>query len=887
MSSLLLRLGLVLLVCLLQHQHGQTEYTSAYTAGFAEFMETFKATQGTPAQEQGFDFIRLPLTKLPDTIDAATSSQSGTRVSADYTDEVCLQQFRDNGLFTRLKQLQGQLEPQEDHAFRAESVFIFSHSHISVDSTQDAVLPTSQRINAPNTRQYTRFVYRLAYDMSQPGSEPVVYSKQFSMTGSAQQPCSAAGQTCLPGQSCQSMPAVNIELRLAKQMQGQYQLQRLCPQTNQCYSAFSYLPDDRPGGGSFNPCNVGADSGSVCTAATNLLQTNQNLCTPTLVDFNATAADELLYDSCDGQWSDEWSGWSNTLNTACNVACCTSECPTDERGQHMRWEMGPLGEAFNVQRLENIAGSLQLSVSTGGPSHQVLRTASLAQLFPGSRSLSGDQTVRITVNRLFGPLMNLLPDLAGKGIVVYNYTADDSLSTGPTTMVPEEGQPPSIVGLTPTINAWNDSPFYSGTARTVGWVFLNSTDQWGSATGQYGQSQEQLVSSFTGFGAQKSCDSSSLAYYSDYVNLPGWVPQQGRPDSICRITAILNKLSCFYAAAISNGNDVSTTCASLWVAAGSPTWTASCNSLALEGWWYLPYGWDMNRANYWLDGDKLVYDLSHLGETAATPAVAMCRYVTKNGFSSATELFSKQAALVALEVYVDISADEDVAPYGSTTNQAFISTELSSCYYNQSTHTGTVNVAIQNTDPTFSGTFAVTTTCDAGEMFVISPAPVDVEQQVPKNLVMGAPPQTFGVKANPNAPVPTPQFVTVGGTVRPVPPINVPFGLKCTAQLFSENGTPPTRTLSGLRTPISCTVWFNQTEAKIVVEKLKKDVCNWYDLGCKDEKLKDQPVMFWVAVGLVCIIVLGLIITAIVVPIKISRNRKALNRSLVQEQQEQ
>lgn len=856
-------------------------FSDIESASLMNFINVYKQTDAGTPERARYDFLQQSLVQLPDHDTAATTTESGITVVADYTDEVCRQQFSDSQLFSRLKQLQGDLEPPEDHAFRDQSVFIFSHTHISVDSTQDQVLPADQRIQAPTSKQYTRFVFRLAYNMdnSPPNgnNNPVVYTQQFKMTGSATTPCSTASKTCNPGQSCQAMQPVTVTLQLSKQMSVLYGLERFCSggggaNGDACLMPFSYLPDDRPGGGSFVACNVGADPDNECTGATDLLQTPTKSCIPSLVDFNATAADLLLEESCNGEWSDEWSGWSNTLNTNCNVACCTSECDSDQLGQHMRWAIGPLAEAYSVLPVSNILGSLSLSVSTGQGAGTKTRQAGVTQLQVGSRGLDSEQDVRVTVNRIFHPMLDLVPDLTPGFIVVWNWAEDDALSSGPATMVPDEPTPPNIIGLTPSIGAWN---LATGTTdRTYGWAYINSTRNYGTATYQYGQTQQTVVSSFTGFGTTTSCSSSTLKYYSEQVNVPGWNFQLGAPDSICRISAYLTRFYCMYAAATASGTGVEAPadCVTAWQDAGSPTWDALCSSDALEGWWYMPPGMDMNRPNFRLNKNYLEYDLTHLGDHAV-PAVAMCRYVTKKGLVSAAEFMAREAAQVALEVYVDVSAD--FAGYAQVTNQAFVNTELSSCVYNATTGAGLIHVAVENDDPSFPGTFTVNSVCDAGSDFQVTTPPADVEVEVPKTFVAAAPQQQFQVKSN--VLVKSSSIKINDKTLKVDMPV-APTSVICQVQLYSSPGYK-----AGAQTPLTCTIFRNVTELRVVEDALRKQACRWYHVACKGS-WKDQPALFYVIIALVISVILGFIGLMIWFCVHSSRERKRMRASLLDPQ---
>lgn len=711
--------------------------------------------------------------------------------------------------------------------------FYYSISNRSVDNID--LEPQGQKVSAPKTGTYTRFLFNLWFKMNSTISEYVLpkeldYSNTFLMVASGDladpQPCSTAISRCPDTEICTSISPTTISIKL-RNVKAVYQLEKYCPYPQQCQAGFAYFSVDSYNNGLHSSCgNMQPDTSGTCDyqnacttsfdpSSTTSTCTNNMFCNQETINQQALAGfgndqsqlDQAIQSYC-GARSDPIGGFSQSLNQDCTTACCAAICSSDNPIDHwhQRWVIAPEVSMYQVQSLQKISADLEVNVTvqTGDPNNPTeVRTVVLENIDVGKYALDteGTNEVRVSVQNIYSPLYNALPTLTG-GLLVYWGGNKNNIANQP--------------GIMPTI----DSSGY-------GWAFIrNGSFSWGNAPGLYGVSQPEVTGSAgkgVAFGSSPVCNlnSDKPQYYREYKDLPGWDTRRLSGPAVCQWSHEMNSL----------GD---------WILDSSPS-TALPDSYI--GWQAFPPHYDFCSNNYEFDVDNqlLIYTIPTNEPPQGTAPVTRdrCRAVntaagTMDFGAAASRANQQNSTLQVFTIAVDSSTD--LTEYRPSSQSIEFSAGNNYCMFSYKNSTGKLGFTVTNTNPQYENKLNVEILCrdqfDPGSTDVVV---WDTSKTGPLTMTVPASSSTSS----------GPQNLKSSSKVLSTDKI------ECTVQLFGSETEVEQR-----KHTIPCVNWDNlilrSGEGNPINDKSPKSSCSsWTDFSCP------WVVVTWVIVTLLFI---GLIV---------------------------
>lgn len=576
----------------------------------------------------------------------------------------------------------------------ADIQFYYSISNRPVDDPEAE--PQGQRISAPLTGLYTRFLFNIWIQMNGTGTmtlpKEIEFDEDFLVVGSANlndpEPCCEGRIHCPSSDICTIIDKTNIKITL-RDLRAVYQLEKYCITPQMCQAPFGTLPIDVYGEGLHPSCSD-LQQEDVCgyqtTCTTTFQQTsttsqcsNAMYCSSDSIEQialpafggSATQLNLAIIDYC-GEDSDPIGGFSQVLNQDCNTACCEADCSPDANQEHwhQRWYLSPDLGMFQIQALQRLEADVDVTieVETGDAQNPTeTRTVSILNLDIGKYQFDteGTKEVRVSTLNIFTPLYNALPDFTSSMLIYWG------------------GEPLAnmrVPGIFPTIES-------SG----FGWAFVrNGSFSWGAQPGLYGSLQSTATGadiSGTQFGQPSVCNLDESTYYEDYTDMPSWDKNYLSGPAPCQMSDQMNKMK-------------------NWILDTNPLSPGETFPDSITGWHYLQPHFDFCNPNYEFDLDNLqmVYHLPRNEPPQGTNEVLTERCKAANEAAGTMDFgqeindqIQTNSTLQLITMAVDVSAD--LVKYTSKSGSVYFSPQSSKCEFSNKNSTGILIFVVTNPNP--------------------------------------------------------------------------------------------------------------------------------------------------------------------------------------------
>lgn len=582
-----------------------------------------------------------------------------------------------------------------DSSNQEDDIFKFSHSFLNVND--DILFDESFRLVSQNpplifNDLYSRYAFHLlskassTLNLSDNSNE---YEEFFDLLGFGQtidETCGTSISTqktgCKTGQACIRTDRLQVEIKITN-TKAKYKLDTIQQFDDLNFIPFSFIPIDDDSGVCSNPDD---DCSDVCEDRVGFLPLRDasGFCSDQIPEISSIDIDTILNDNCDIILSDMNTGFLNEYNTFCSKIYCPP-CNATGLSYHSRFGIGPNVYIHRIIDNGHIISDIDIKLTNLDT--QEVKELLLTDITLGNTIISDDKTIRVNINDIFSNERNkALPQLQNNYIIVWGDNNLENFQNGITTETDNINK-----------NPYDNLMFSSGTVPTqthsidpsFGWAYVNeSTILFRYSNRNYYFPQRSLSSPnrYNRYGRLESCYND---FYVDNIDLPGWEinPDTGQPyiDSPCRITALLNQLHDDYLDAGVSNDD-------------------------LIGYWYLPPNYNMNKPNYYLFNEYLVYDIQN------DPNKFDFSDRQQNSIQTTSQQEINQELI---EIYVDISTD--FVTYRSLdVNLQF--TDPSGCGFNVVSTNLTLFLEVRNPDLE-STTYSLSYNCYSSNDTILSVIP--------------------------------------------------------------------------------------------------------------------------------------------------------------------